>query len=69
MKRSGARALVNDDVITPMSHFIAASTPCVLWKRNPSQRAYVAFLVVLFILIFCDYLHLMTIKFTMIFLF
>lgn len=45
------KALVNDDVIPSMSHFIAASRPCVLWKRNPSQTAYVAFLIVLFIFV------------------
>lgn len=51
---------------TSMSHCFAASRPCLLWKQNFSQRAY--FFSLCFNDFF-DYLHLMTIKFTMIFLF
>lgn len=55
---------------TSMSHCFAALRPCLLWKQNLSQRAYIVFFIDLFLLIsFFDYLHLMTIKFAMIFLF
>lgn len=37
---------------TSMSHYFAASRPCLLWKQNLSQRAYIFFIVLFLMIIY-----------------